>query len=318
MREILGIAVTYHYVRNVERTAFPAIRALSVQDFERQLDFLQEHFDIITHDGLVSALGEGRLLRRPFALLTFDDGFVDHFETVAPILERRGVRGLFFVVGAAVRRPARLLTVHRAHFLLARLGPDVLRERLAACLSEITTEMPREGIYRYDGAADVWLKRVLTYDLPYPVADRALKELFESEIGDMSAFADELYMQMSHLQRMADAGHAVGWHTESHPVMSRLTADQQRRELEGGMSQLETVLPKAGLSFCYPYGHDHTYNGHTLDALQAYGYRMAFTVRRGALMSGHATQRWPYELPRVDCRDLPPFTTRVAVMEQRE
>ena len=42
--------VFYHYVRDVERTPFPGIKALSVAGFAAQLDWLQARYDVI--DGL--------------------------------------------------------------------------------------------------------------------------------------------------------------------------------------------------------------------------------------------------------------------------
>ena len=40
-------SIFYHYVRDVERTAFPGIKALSVSGFAAQLDWLQARFDVI-------------------------------------------------------------------------------------------------------------------------------------------------------------------------------------------------------------------------------------------------------------------------------
>ena len=40
-------SVFYHYVRDVDRTPFPAIKALSVAGFAAQLDWLQSRFDVI-------------------------------------------------------------------------------------------------------------------------------------------------------------------------------------------------------------------------------------------------------------------------------
>ena len=42
----------------------------------------------------------------------------------------------------------------------------------------------REGIYRYDEAPDVRIKRILNYEAPYPVADRVLSGIFTRHLGD--------------------------------------------------------------------------------------------------------------------------------------
>src|SRR3990167_5860785 len=128
-----SIVVTYHYVRDTKNGPFPGIKALAVAEFEAQLGFVQSRFDVVALDAFEAALDGRRRPRRPIALLTFDDGFIDHYDTVFPILRRRGIPGLVFVAGAGIADPPRLLNVHREHFILARLdsktfGAEVRRE----------------------------------------------------------------------------------------------------------------------------------------------------------------------------------------------
>ena len=89
----------------------------------------------------------------------------------------------------------------------------------------------REGIYRYDEAPDVRIKRILNYEAPYPVADRVLSAIFSRHLGDSTAFARGLYLSAAQIREMAKGGMTFGFHTESHPVLSRLDAASQRAEL---------------------------------------------------------------------------------------
>jgi peptidoglycan/xylan/chitin deacetylase (PgdA/CDA1 family) len=304
--------VFYHYVRDVERTAFPGIKALSVSGFERQLDWLQARYDVIDGSTFEQAVLGGGDFGRPTALLTFDDGFVDHYEYVFPRLRERGLGGIFFVSGATLGDSPVLLNVHKTHFLLSRLGADRFTEAVADALEAegVETKGPmmassaasgRGGIYRYDEAPDVRIKRVLNYEAPYPVANRVLSSLFERHVGDSEAFARSLYLSAAQVKEMADGGMTFGFHTETHPVLSRLDRDAQRLELRNGPSLIRDLTGQKMVSFCYPYGFTHTYNSDTLHVLEESGYSMAFnTVRRAAVVG----QEPRYELPRFDTRDV--------------
>jgi hypothetical protein len=70
--------------------------------FERQLDWLCTQFNVIDFSTFKAVLDGSVELNadRPAALLTFDDGFLNNFTIGAPLLETRGLRGLFFVVPA--------------------------------------------------------------------------------------------------------------------------------------------------------------------------------------------------------------------------
>jgi peptidoglycan/xylan/chitin deacetylase (PgdA/CDA1 family) len=297
--------VFYHYVRDVERTPFPGIKALSVAGFVEQLDWLQARYEVIDGPTFDCAVLSGTGFTRPTALLTFDDGFADHYENVFPILRSRKLGGIFFLAGATLGPTPRLLNVHKTHFLLSHLGLDRFTREVAAALESEGVEVPsaehREGIYRYDEAFDVRIKRLLNYDAPYPVVNRVLSGLFERHLGDDQTFARDLYLSEKQIRDMARGGLSFGFHTETHPVLSRLDRDEQHKELHRGPQIVRELTGQDEVSFCYPYGFTHTYNRDTLQVLDECRYSMAFnTARREARIGADPR----FELPRFDTRDV--------------
>jgi peptidoglycan/xylan/chitin deacetylase (PgdA/CDA1 family) len=299
--------VFYHYIRDAGRTAFPGIKGLSPAEFASQLDWLQARSRIV--DGIRferAALGE-EPLSEPSTLLTFDDGFVDHYENAYAEMRRRGIGGIFFVSGATLEAQPVLLNVHKTHFLLSSLGADrfgrVVSDRLDAAGVPAAASAPaREGIYRYDETPDMRAKRLLNYELPYDLADTILDGLFREHVGDPGRFARDLYLSAEMIAEMAHGGMTFGYHTHSHRVLSRLSRAEQRRELAAGVALITRLTGQRTVPFCYPYGFPHTYNTDTLDLLADIGYSMAFnTVRRAAELPAPSR----YELPRLDTRDVP-------------
>src|SRR5438477_12798539 len=88
----------YHYVWRDDEPAPRGIRPLLASEFEDQLDWLEERYDIVQPDEFLEILRRGDCSQRPPCLLTFDDGTKDHARVVTPILARRGLGGLFFVL----------------------------------------------------------------------------------------------------------------------------------------------------------------------------------------------------------------------------
>jgi hypothetical protein len=244
------------------------------------------------------------------ALLTFDDGFIDHYEVVLPILSRRGLSGVFFLVQDASALVPKVVSVHKTHFLLARLGPDQFaREVIEACAPALATSgQAREKVFgadRWEHADERALKDLLNDELPRAEADRVVTTLFERHLGAEAEFARELYVQDGMIREMAEAGMILGCHTRSHPMLSRLDAAEQDAELRGGVAWIRGLTGQARVPFCYPWGGPGTYTQQTRDILERSGYSLAFnTVRRRVEVGRDA--RW--DLPRVDTRDLPPYT----------
>jgi len=114
--------VMYHYVRDTSTTPYPDIKALPTADFERQLDGLQASFEVLTYPQFEQMLKGEIHFDRPTALLTFDDGFIDNYEVVYPIFQRRGISGVFFITSSTQDSKPTLLNVHKTHFLLAKMG----------------------------------------------------------------------------------------------------------------------------------------------------------------------------------------------------
>ncbi len=308
-RQASCLVVMYHYVRETAATPFPDIRALAPSLFDRQLDWLQARYTIVDLAAVEAAVGDGAALPADAALLTFDDGFVDHYDTVLPRLRTRGLRGTFFLTEDACGDRPRLLAVHKMHFLLARLGVEAFaRAVLQACEpSALPRGAARDmlGLDRWDDAGARAIKNLVSHELPFEEGERVLDMLFAEHIGDPAAFARALYLNAPMVREMAAAGMTFGYHTRSHRLLSRLSPDEQETELRGGVAWIRRLTGQASVSFCYPWGGPQTYTRDTVRILRDGGYSVAFnTVRRRAVL--HEDGR--YELPRIDTRDLPPHT----------
>src|ERR1017187_10416711 len=120
MRQIT--IVMYHYVRDLARTRYPAIKGRDLSSFRRQLDYIARHHSVVTAEEGVAAIREGEPLPDNAAWLTFDDGYSEHYSVVFPLLHERGWQGSFFPTARAVR-DRELLDVNRIHFILA-VSPD--------------------------------------------------------------------------------------------------------------------------------------------------------------------------------------------------
>ncbi len=98
--------------------------------FESHLAWLAQHFEIISPTDLVN--GTSRT-NSPKALLTFDDGCEDNYELVAPLLESRGFRGLFFVCPgfSGLNREASFEMMQRASTLFGEKNRDARWQRMS-------------------------------------------------------------------------------------------------------------------------------------------------------------------------------------------
>ena len=315
MNPSMGLKVTivmYHYVRDLEHSRFPGIKGLSLTRFRRQLDHIQAHYTPITVEELVSALSsEGNDLPPNPILLTFDDGYSDHFSNVYPLLDARGIQGCFFPPAQAVMEH-KVLDVNKIQFVLAAVpNSGLLLDQVLSCLPEFAAEYPlktKEEYFldipeqhRYDSREVTVLKRLLQRELPQTVRIEIVRRLFAEHVtADESAFACELYMSVEQISCLARHGMHIGSHGVSHAWLNHLSPDAQATEVDQSLEFLQSMGVKCdNWTMCYPYGG---FNESLLHILRSRECCLGFSADpRIADLS--LDDR--LTLPRIDTNDLP-------------
>ena len=311
--------VTYHYVRDLPRTRYPAIKGLLTSELDAQLDYIAARYTVCRLADFRAALRGEYSLPENACLLTFDDGFADHYDTVLPRLLRRGMAGSFFVPARPVLKDV-VLDVHKIQFLLAAVSDlDLLKETIGTRLAEYRDEYPvpsdqelwaahaRAG--RYDLPAVMFVKALLQHALPEGVRARLVNDLFTQYVTrDEPTFARELYLDLRRIRELVEAGMEIGGHGYEHVCFGGADIEAQRREIDGtvrflcacSMAKRSSGSPNLnGWAMCYPYG---SYDATTLALLRHAGCSIGLTLR-----VGHVNDlSRPLELPRLNTNDLPP------------
>ncbi len=304
--------VMYHYVRDLQRSRFPAIKGLSMERFRRQLDHIQSSYTSITVNDILLALSSPEVPLPPNSiLLTFDDGYSDHFTNVFPLLDSCGIQGCFFPSAQAVLEH-RVLDANKIQFVLAAI-PDVakLLEEVFAWLPEYRTKHALETreVYlnsfiekhRYDPPAVILLKRLLQRELPEPVRKEIVRRLFAKYItADEAAFACELYMSVDQIDCMRRHGMHIGSHGYSHVWLNHVPAATQAIEVDRSLEFLSAFgIQKNDWTMCYPYGG---FDSSLLHLLEDRKCRVGFTVEARIANLDKDSR---LTLPRLDTNDLP-------------
>lgn len=304
--------VMYHYVRPLQSSRYPAIKGRSLVEFRNQLRYLLRHYQPVGIEQVIAAIETGEALPEKAVLLTFDDGYADHYLHVFPLLHEAGVQGAFFPPVAPVR-DHQLLDVNRIHFVLAA-APDIdmlrakLDRRLADCreefsLAPVETYWEKYGhASRFDSASTIYVKRMLQVGLPLALRNRLAGELFAEYVSsDEAAFAQELYMDCAQLALMQRSGMYIGSHGSSHSFMDAIDPAQQASEVDASLDFLRAIGSPVDRywAMCYPYG---SWNQSLLEILRRRKCSIGFTVEVGVARLSHDDRLL---LPRIDTNDLP-------------
>lgn len=301
--------VMYHYVRDQLADSFPYVNALSVSGFESQIRYFKRHYDVVSID---EVLGKRPVSgnNRARMILTFDDGYIDHHQSVLPILKKYGVFGAFYPVVKSSRDRA-LLDVNKIHCLLSvdstakhlnrYIDSLVMQHREEFNLVSLEDYRSENFLQnRWDSVDRAYFKRMLQFALPAKFRNFAFSKLLhqflpcsEAEVGE------KMYMGVSHLRELLAEGMHVGGHSSSHIWLDKADSQMITEEVSGSFDFLDSIYgDKYIKTFCYPYGG---YNARVLQVVEGLGVECAFGVTP-TVWDG-VTNR--LAIPRFDTNDFP-------------
>lgn len=310
MKNNIITIVMYHYVRPLAQTSYPSIKGLDASGFKRQVAYLKNNFTPITLSDCINAL-EGRVELPDNALLmTFDDGYTDHFDYAMPVLNEYDMSGVFFAPVNAIRE-RKILNVNKIHFVLAATESregiiNTIFQKIKS--SENNNLLKCEDYYkklaipsRYDDKDTVFIKKILQRELPADLRDDIISDLFSSYVtSDEIAFAEQLYASEDQLKYMVRNGFSVGGHTVDHNWLDSQSLEEQKYEMEGSKQFLLDIgVKNEDLSFAYPFGG---YNDDTLSLMNKLGFKVGFTTKVG---KADIEQEGRYKLSRLNTNDFP-------------
>ncbi len=242
-----GLTVlTYHRVLPASECAnYPfSSLAMPVDAFRAQMERISKQFEAVTVSEGVRRVAEGRFGSRPLVAVTFDDGYVDNAVSAAPILDELGLRATFFLVFDFVA-DARPLWFDAAASVLA-------------------------------GSTDFTAAIERLKSMEPAARDLAITDLW-SGAGTM-ARRDCTPMSKEQVIALVRAGHEIGSHTLSHPILTRLDDEALELEVKHSKSGLERWTGTSIDGFCYPNG-DH--DERVRERVRAAGYRWACSTIPG-------------------------------------
>lgn len=163
-----------------------SLEAGNVPGFRRILRMLREHFEFVTTEDAVRLLRSADAAPGRYLAFSFDDGFRDCHDLIAPVLDEHGARACFFVATNFIE-----------------------------CDEDYRRRFLRETVHAGDG------KQPMTWDM---------------------------------VRSLADAGFAIGAHTQDHVNLAAVPLEEARRQAVGSRAAVESRTGRPCEFFAWPYG----------------------------------------------------------------
>lgn len=265
-------ACTIFRYHRVNENRDPFFDALPTSQFCAQMEYLSQHFHLISLDQLASGQVSSNGHRCSVAI-TFDDGYRDNFVHAFPILKKMGIPATIFLTTGYIDsgqlpwydqvRLAFKLTTERIFSLQAMGGPSIPMDGERGRLKAMQLALN-------------WLR--ITGD-----SNRLswLPELFKSLRVPDELNLPATMLDWNEIRQMAREGISFGAHTVTHPALGSLSVPRLQDEIFGSKRTVEDRLQVQVSHFAYPFGKPVDFGSDAKRVVKAAGFQTAVTTISG-------------------------------------
>jgi len=244
------LILTYHRILPVQDNQSFLNMVVPFQVFQKQIQCISKQWPIISFNDLKQQQRDGKSKAPLQVLLSFDDGYYDHFEYVFPWLKEHNIPATFFVCTDAIGEKYPLWDWY-------------LYEKLKG---RFTERQIQNFIFKY--------KKLMA-------SERHKKILMEFGINVYHAFEQERCMSWDEIRIMAKGGMTLGSHGCSHSSLAGTSFRISVQEIQESKIKIEENIGQKCGVFAFPYGARDDFNNTLLEVVYRAGYEGCFSNIHG-------------------------------------
>ena len=293
----------YHFIKDPNVLKKLNLKGISEDQFIKQLKFLKKNYDIISYQDLDYILKKKN--KNKYALLTFDDGYIEHYNFVLPELLSANVKGIFSIPLVNFNLKNNLLDINKIQILSnsTKLQDKIIKKiYFYFNKKKINKEKLKEKFYingRLDGKKTNFIKKTLQlgYDIDgIKVSDIIFDYFYKNKIKKNYS---NLYFKKIHLNEFKKNDMTFCAHGITHNKFTNLNTSQLDLELSKSTSFLKKYNKNKKFGVVYPHGLS---NKTVIQKAVKNGYYYGFAG--GKSLINNINKIEPMNMTRVDTVDF--------------
>lgn len=246
LQKINPVHTLLPYQHTVSNNFLPHIKHLysykNIRQFHQDLEVLLKYYRPIEPDDLLAYIRQNASMPKNTFLLTFDDGFKEIYEIIAPILEAKGIPAIFFINPAFIDNKE----------LFFRCKTSLLIDQLVN-----TPDKKLLTIYRTN------------LDVPAATVEKLIERLkiiklndthILDEIASQSGYSFDDFLKdkrpfltKQELLSLKERGFTIGAHGWNHPYYEQLEMEAQISQTVDSCNFVQQEIKMDKKYFSFPY-----------------------------------------------------------------
>ena len=280
----------YHRIGDENKSIFdPNVFSCTAEKFEQHVKFYNDAFTVISIEQLIEKMEADQIIDKKYALITFDDGYIDNYSVAYPILKKHNTPAAFYIATDYLDEPhvpwwdeiAWLVRHSKVNSIQLSTWDKAIDISVGTIVEKVRSVL-----------------RVIKQEQTRTMADKIteLENICQCNMPDVIRNTP-LFISWQQAKEMADNGMHIGSHTLSHTILSHLSTEEQATEIIKSKIKIEACLNKEVTSIAYPVGGQSAFTEKTQQLAKEADYKLAFSFIPGVIHSFDISER--YQLKRL-------------------
>ncbi|MEO8568835.1 MAG: polysaccharide deacetylase family protein [Ginsengibacter sp.] len=259
----------------------------NVSQFKNDLEILLKNFKPISASDLIQYIQTNNQLPKNTFLLSFDDGFREVNDVIAPLLEAKGVPAIFFINPAFIDNK-KLFYRGKTSLLIHELLKNKKKPTMIHEIGDILNTQ-KHTIEVFIGM----LKKLNNTDEAL-VNDLAQKL---SLSFDEYLVRQKPFLTTEQLTSLDKRGFTIGAHSWSHPYYDKISFEDQLEETISSCNFVKEKTKQHSITFSFPYS-DNAVSQNLFDALHKTEIDLMFGIQNQKVeLNNNMVHRFNAERP---------------------
>src|SRR5690554_1569102 len=229
-----NITPYYHLVSNEKLSHIKHLYSYkNIEQFEEDLKYSQKYYQVVSPNEIID---DFHLKHQKKYILSFDDGLIENYTVILPLLEKYKLKAVFFI------NPG---FVNNKKFLNKHLKSILIEELAKTPQNHIVWD--KTGIKKNENLKTAIINRELSNDFIFDLFD-CIQFDFKNHIQHQP-----VYMNLNQIQELLDKGHFLGGHTMTHPYLNKLSEEEQFTEITDSLLWIKQHFNVDYTLFSFPY-----------------------------------------------------------------
>lgn len=269
--------LAYHRIADIKQNAMPhesELISATPEQFEKQLKYLSRTCRFTTFKELADEYkANPHFEPENMVILTFDDGYIDFYTRVFPLLKKYKATAVVFVPTGCIDVSEQIWYDRMAH-IINKLDDFQFSQLLVFIDSDLDQGRDsinsRNDLFYY--MRRIPNKKRLT--LFAKIIDYCQAEFkINGNLNEM--------LNWEQIKELSEYGVEIASHAVSHPVLTQLDSSELEYELGQSKSDIERVTGSEVVSIAYPFGGYDAYSENVINAVNRAGYKFGITYIDG-------------------------------------